>query len=74
MARKDTRGGGSTFRNSRGGMATKGVPRIKASGGRKKKGTNRKPGERGLSARGFQRSGGGSRNSAPAASSRSSGS
>ena len=46
----------------------------KASNKRRAKGTNRAPGERGIAARGFQRSGGGSRNSPPAQSGRSSGS
>lgn len=70
MARKDTRGGSGTFRSTRGGLKVPmKTPSVKAGGGRKKKGTNRKPGERGL------RPGTppmGSRNSAPASSSRSS--
>lgn len=49
MARKDTRGGSGTFRSTRGGLkVSMKTPSVKAGGGRKKKGTNRKAGERGL--------------------------
>ena len=72
MARKDTRGGSGTFRSTRGGLkVSMKAPSVKAGGGRKKKGTNRKSGEQGLR---YGTPPMGSRNAAPLASSRSSGS